>query len=175
VNEPSNLPASHGRSLAGFYVVVAVVALLVAASTVLWRPLHAAYRERAVTRDFLLHLDKRVRVDFKDVPAAEALDFAERASDVSMIMDLPPPETKPRPVPNVTLQRDNVPVGAVLDFCCRQLGLDWTIAPLDSASRRLQVVIADPQRIAELERASPWTSGLVRQYRKELAAQEPLK
>jgi hypothetical protein len=168
VTEPA---AKHGRSLLGFYIALGIAAALFALGAVLWKPLHRACSERAVARAFLQAMDRRVKVDLKDVPAEEGLKYLCGVLDVS-VASLPPDGRSPAPMPRVTLEFGNAPIAAVLDSWCRQTGLEWTIASFDYAPTKHQVVIADPRRIAELERTNPWAAGLVRQYRKELAAQE---
>jgi hypothetical protein len=167
-------PIKHGKSLVGFYVALGVVAALVSIGTILWKPLHRAYSERAVTRAFLKAMDQRVYAGLKDVPAEEGLQYMLGMLDVSVVT-LPSDDRDSASWPRVTLEFSSVPIAAVLDSWCRQTGLDWTIASFDYAPTKRQVVIADPRRIAELERANPWAASLVRQYRKELAAKEQAK
>jgi hypothetical protein len=168
MTETPDQPAKHGRSLGGFYIALGVVSALAAIGILLWRPLHTAYRERVTTRAFLHRLDLRVGIDVRGMAAEEAGKYVLGFLDASVV-GLP---ASGMGSGQVTLQFSDTPLLVVLDSWCRQTGHAWTIAPLDSASSRLQVVIADPQRIAELERANPRISRQVWQYRKEVAAKE---
>jgi hypothetical protein len=159
------------KGLLGFYIAAVILVLLAVAVGFMWVPLRERRSKKRTVELFIRNLDKRVNADFKDKPAGEALNYFFGLLNCGVITD---PNSKVKWDARVSLQFENVPFAAVLDSWCAQVGADWTIA--DSGLGKAgpyrfpayKLIVTDPQRVAEMERADPYVARLVREYREQL-------
>ena len=163
-------PPLSGKGLTGFYIAIGAVGALFALGAWLWPPLSAWRYERRVTQAFLRAIDRHWTMEM-ELPPDEAFQYVRTPLMVSVIGDPKADWSKFCAKPKVTLRCQDAPMAVLLESWCSQVGADWTIAPLgtNSAGRpKLAIIVSDPKRIAELERANPRIARLVREYRARL-------
>jgi hypothetical protein len=165
-------PPGPGKSLTGFYIAIGAVGALFTLGAWLWTPISAWRYERQVTQDFLRNIDRHITMEM-ELPPDEALGFVQGMLLVGSEGDPKADWSKFCAKPKVTLRCQDAPMAVLLESWCSQVGAGWTIAPTGTNVAgtdrpKLAIIVSDPARIAELERANPRIARLVREYRARL-------
>jgi hypothetical protein len=120
---------------------------------------------------YLLALDERTSVECAGIPLLDLRGFLARLSELNVITE---PIEGTDWAAKTNLRAMDVRIGALLEVCCARAGAEWTIAPAGAEPDAVvSILIAAPERIAELERAYPVAAKRVRKYRSELRRSLP--